>query len=337
MQWAKNKQTGFTIIEVLIVVIVIGILATIVVVAYNGIQNSSRESRVVNELTQIAKKLETTKSLATNVRYPDTLSAVGVGTTGVNLTYSVAALGKGYCLIAKDNGVVYSITQASQAPVKGSCGTVAGLVGWWPMNDSTNGFTTDYSGNRINGELKGGVAQTNGVTGAANTAFSFNGIDSQILCGTSDILRPTEAVSVTAWIRPNVVTGSVAGIVNNGTGGYWLNLSTSANLSFYISTNSVGNAARPVVANQWQFVVGRFVNGTGRSGVYTLNGGGVWQTSTTLPTTIYNYTNSGDQCQIGSIKNIAGRWFNGVIDDVRIYNKSLSDDEVQALYEAGAY
>lgn len=337
MQWAKQKQSGFTIVEVIVIIIAVAILATLTLVSYRAVQNNAREARVVSELTQIAKKLETAKSLSSTVKYPTTLASADINTTATTLEYSVAALGKGYCLTSKDRDNVYSVTQANGVPVKGSCGTADGLVGWWPMNDLTNGLTTDYSGNRSNGELKGGVTQTAGVKGTSNTAFTFNGTDGQILCGANDALRPTDAVSITAWIRPTVVSGSLSGIVNYGAGGYWLSVSSSANLTLYIGTTNLANTPRPIVANQWQFVVGRYVGGTGSIGVYTLSGGGSWQTHTTYPTTITNYPASGEACQIGSIKSVAGRYFPGTIDDVRIYNKSLSDSEVQTLYEAGAY
>jgi type II secretion system protein G len=54
----NNKQPGFTIVELLIVVVVIGILAAIVIVAYNGITNSAHESTVKSDLANIAKKVE---------------------------------------------------------------------------------------------------------------------------------------------------------------------------------------------------------------------------------------------------------------------------------------
>lgn len=40
----RPKQTGFTIVELLIVIVVIGILAAITVVAYNGVQEQARHS-----------------------------------------------------------------------------------------------------------------------------------------------------------------------------------------------------------------------------------------------------------------------------------------------------
>lgn len=49
------KQRAFTIVELLIVIVVIGILAAITIVAYNGIQQRARDSKRVNDLAAIEK------------------------------------------------------------------------------------------------------------------------------------------------------------------------------------------------------------------------------------------------------------------------------------------
>ena len=54
--WA-SKQTGFTIVELLIVIVVIAILAAITVVAYNGIQNQANDSAVKSDLVNVYKKV----------------------------------------------------------------------------------------------------------------------------------------------------------------------------------------------------------------------------------------------------------------------------------------
>lgn len=54
--WAK--QTGFTIVELLIVIVVIGILAAITIVAYNGIQGRAKDSQTDSALSQVKKVLE---------------------------------------------------------------------------------------------------------------------------------------------------------------------------------------------------------------------------------------------------------------------------------------
>jgi prepilin-type N-terminal cleavage/methylation domain-containing protein len=64
----KQKQSGFTIVELLIVIIVIGILAVIVIVAYNGITKQAYYSRSKSELSSIATAIQLFS--AANGRYP---------------------------------------------------------------------------------------------------------------------------------------------------------------------------------------------------------------------------------------------------------------------------
>ena len=56
MQWAR-KQTGFTIVELLIVIVVIAILAAITIVAYTGIQERARDSQRLSDIKAIEKAL----------------------------------------------------------------------------------------------------------------------------------------------------------------------------------------------------------------------------------------------------------------------------------------
>ncbi len=53
--WANRKQTGFTIVELLIVIVVIAILAAITIVAYNGIQQRARDTRRIQDLAALSK------------------------------------------------------------------------------------------------------------------------------------------------------------------------------------------------------------------------------------------------------------------------------------------
>jgi prepilin-type N-terminal cleavage/methylation domain-containing protein len=71
--WVKHKNSksntqGFTIVELLIVIVVIGILAAITIVAYNGVQSRARNVSRTAEATQAAKLLSNYKAL--NGNYP---------------------------------------------------------------------------------------------------------------------------------------------------------------------------------------------------------------------------------------------------------------------------
>lgn len=93
--WAQPRQTGFTIVELLIVIVVIAILATISIVAYNGIQGRARDSGRLSDMKTITKALEIYK--INNGSYPSpvsTLNASGweVSTTGTTATNFLSAL-----------------------------------------------------------------------------------------------------------------------------------------------------------------------------------------------------------------------------------------------------
>ncbi len=78
MEWAKQKRdTGFTIVELLIVVVVIAILAAITVVAYNGIQQQATNTKTTQALNDWVKILSMYK--ADNGRWPNYWTCLGEG------------------------------------------------------------------------------------------------------------------------------------------------------------------------------------------------------------------------------------------------------------------
>lgn len=74
------KQPGFTIVELLIVVVVIAVLAAIVTVAYIGIANRASDSTTKSNIETAYKKLETTK--ISTEKYPLKIESAGIATTG---------------------------------------------------------------------------------------------------------------------------------------------------------------------------------------------------------------------------------------------------------------
>ena len=64
------KQKGFTIVELLIVIVVIGILAAITIVSFNGVQNRAHDTAIRSNLSAIAKKYELFKADSPSDKYP---------------------------------------------------------------------------------------------------------------------------------------------------------------------------------------------------------------------------------------------------------------------------
>lgn len=74
-----TKQSGFTIVELLIVIVVIGILATITIVAYSGIQVRARDTTRIDKVKNIAKAIDL--YYVDNGRYPPILDGMGLETS----------------------------------------------------------------------------------------------------------------------------------------------------------------------------------------------------------------------------------------------------------------
>lgn len=84
----SQKNNGFTIVELLIVIVVIGILAAITIVAYNGIQSKARDAQRVSDVDLITKALEI--YYIDNGRYPGSPAETG-GSTTINSGWSTTA------------------------------------------------------------------------------------------------------------------------------------------------------------------------------------------------------------------------------------------------------
>ena len=114
----KHDRNGFTIVELLIVIIVIAILASISVVSYGAIRNRARDTAITTEVANISQKLAV-YSLANNNKYPSSLSEIDVTTPDdMTIDYSTTADKKGYYLVATIDSRSFSLSNQDNEPNK---------------------------------------------------------------------------------------------------------------------------------------------------------------------------------------------------------------------------
>lgn len=198
-----------------------------------------------------------------------------------------------------------------------------GLLAFWPFTGNTNDLTANANHLTNNGATL--VADRNGT---ANAAYSFNGAGNYLeKTVPSFVFSPSGTFSVSFWINRPSTTGGVAMMSGSGTANnfIWLFSGSAANNTF--GTNKQQSAwiwaNSPYAVNQWEHYVCMYINGVMR--VYR---NGVLEVSAT-----YTYTGALSTAlpfYIG--KDIGTSYFNGSIDDIAIWNRSLTNCEIQKLY-----
>ena len=201
------------------------------------------------------------------------------------------------------------------------------LVGYWSFEEgSGNATSTDYSGNNNNGTWYG--TSTHYGTGKVGTwAGSFNGSSDYVsVANSSSFAFGTGSFSISAWINPDSVAGYRMIFVK----GFYLT-TNNVYLDMYLNSGGIIDyPAGTVVVDKWQLATA-VIDHEAQVIKFYLDGGLVGT--------------SGDISDIGSLTNsnsvILGRfgtsdlyYFDGPIDDVRVYNRALSAAEIQAIYNA---
>lgn len=118
----EHREPGFTIVELLIVVVVIAILAAITIVAYNGISNRAKSSAASSAVQQATKKVMT-YATANAEQYPATLTDAGIvdGTTTFQYRVNNTSDPKTFCITATTQNVSYYSSSTQTIPTAGAC------------------------------------------------------------------------------------------------------------------------------------------------------------------------------------------------------------------------
>ncbi|HZT60235.1 MAG TPA: LamG-like jellyroll fold domain-containing protein [Pyrinomonadaceae bacterium] len=199
-----------------------------------------------------------------------------------------------------------------------------GMVAWYPAEGNANDI---IGGN--NGTLQNGATFATGIVGQA---FSFDGVDDDVTAPNTAAIDPTTTASVEAWVNLNQLpsaaghTMHVMSVGNNAASNFDLTVETTNHFRFLIGSTGTVDSVTSVQTNTWYHVVATW-DSTAAMKIYV--NGVLENTNATAQTRTAN----GAPLLIGNFP-AAGTPFNGLIDELSIYNRVLTATEVKNIYDA---
>ena len=233
-------------------------------------------------------------------------------------------------------------------------GLNSGLVGYWSFDgkDMANITAYDRSGQNNNGTLTGGPTRAIGKLGQA---LNFDGVDDFVNAGAGSSLTDifNTGGTISAWVYPKNIPTTWGGhivskidgagpptvgmtfvLCNNWVIGGCSGQTNNLLFSREASQNGIWRSpANSISLNTWQHVAVTYSDVSPTTApILFING--VQQNITLIQSLIAPV---GGDASIDLIIGKSGNaGFNGLIDDVRVYNRALSADEIKRLYRIGA-
>ena len=196
------------------------------------------------------------------------------------------------------------------------------LIAYYPFNGNAN----DESGNNHDGAVNGAILTTDRF-GSTESAYLFNGSNSSISVPHDSQLNLENDLSISAWVKPITFPSSLNVMIlgkSNYTSAtnYLLRVMPNGYIMFEYKTITT-STDNPVLLNQWNHIV--VVSNATEKKIYVNN---VLAATATI-TSPYGTVTS--PLTIGAASYNA-EYFNGSIDDIRIYSMALTDSQVSSLY-----
>jgi methionine-rich copper-binding protein CopC len=203
--------------------------------------------------------------------------------------------------------------------------STAGLVAAYTFNEGSGTTLTDSTSNHNNGTISNATWAPGRFGGSA---LSFNGVNSWVTINSSSSLNLTTGMTLEAWVNPASLADWSAILLKERTGGlaYALYADNGAGQppSAYVDVSNTDNSAvggSVLPLNSWSFLSGTY---DGSNLDIYVNG-----TLTSTQSVSGNIVSSSNVLRMGG-DSIWGEYFKGLIDEVRIYNRSLNQSEIRS-------
>ncbi len=231
---------------------------------------------------------------------------------------------------------VYSTPVISTAPTS----PTASLYLSYPFTGNAN----DVSGNSNNGTVQASAPLTTDRYGAANSAYSFDGATQYISTATPSNSPGPQNFSISVWFKTSTAGGLLVGYGATQTGASsmydrHIYMSNSGQLYFglYPSAVKTINTTATYADGSWHHAVATVSTTTGSS----LYVDGALQAVDATMTTSQNYGTTGYwRVAYNSISGWTNQpsnfYFTGSLDDIAVYNTTLTAAQVYTLYGAGS-
>jgi hypothetical protein len=257
----------------------------------------------------------------------DGVDIVGATSPSLSITDLNASQHEGSYTVVVSNAFGSATSSLAQIDVNGSL--TEGLVGWWKFDETEGNIAYDSSGNGNDGNLTNGPTWVEGKIGGA---LNFDGVDDYVNFGVRSVFNLESEITVSLWIKASDY--KYAQVISKSTlsGGFtWAFKWRVSTERFYFRMYDPSGQYETFLRynqnpalNEWSNIL--FSYGNSNSNLY-LNSN--LEAEGDFTATLTNQTNP---LLVGGA---GSEMFLGLIDDVRIYDRALSADEVKALYELG--
>ena len=205
-----------------------------------------------------------------------------------------------------------------------------GLVGCWLLNENSGNKAHDYSGQGNLGTLTNMDPATDWIGSLHGGALDFDGSNDYLDVNDNPTLNPT-AITVSAWVKFNSLTNDYSAIVHKGPDPYYeYFVKSNGKLAVFITAsegyrNYDGTGIYVLTTGLWYHLVFTYDSVGGLKGYVNGNLDNSVAANGTLSTPTGNLSIARDSVT-------AGRYVNGIISSVSIYNRALSAQEIAWLY-----